>query len=514
MLQRELLDDADLAPPLLLGAGRRGRPWSDLRSLMRAFGSDWDLVERPVLTGHRRAAPSCPTSTALADEATRSAPALDECTDAERQVPARPAGARRWADGSRAAADDGDTARGAARRPRAEDPAIGRKGNWAGLDRPRSAGDCQDVAVARIGVRTSRSGRRAAAPGPVDRRSGSLEAAEERRGARAGWSSTTCWCWPATCCATDAEVARPRCSDQLPAAAARRVPGHRPDPDRARRAASPAARRRRGPMAGRRRPAGVAVRGRRPEAVDLPVPAGRHRACTCGAGQVGGAGHPDDQLPHRRADPRLGQPRVRPADRGRARDAAGLPAAGTRTGPSRGSGPAVTVLGAEPHRTGRRRRSCASARPPTSPPRSRRAHRPSGGRCRTSDRRRGATSDSADIAILVPARTSLPFLEDALDAAGIAVPRRVQLAGLPGAARSATCSPPPGPSPTRATSSRWSPRCARRCSAAATTTCGPGSTAAARSTSSRRLRQPTAPTTRWRRALDLPARAALPSRGG
>ena len=71
-----------------------------------------------------------------------------------------------------------------------------------------------------------------------------IAAARRSRGPRArrapaGWSSTTCSSSPASCCA-----ARPRpeptCAatlhDAVPAAAARRVPGHRPDPDRARRA--------------------------------------------------------------------------------------------------------------------------------------------------------------------------------------------------------------------------------------------------------------------------------------
>ncbi len=66
----------------------------------------------------------------------------------------------------------------------------------------------------------------------------------------------------------------------LPAAAPRRVPGHRPDPDRAGRAD----RRRRSRRSGDRRRAwtrsrgtGPPVRRRRPEAVDLPVPPRRHR---------------------------------------------------------------------------------------------------------------------------------------------------------------------------------------------------------------------------------------------
>ena len=87
-----------------------------------------------------------------------------------------------------------------------------------------------------------------------------------------------------------------RARGPLPGPAARRVPGHRPAPDRPRDA------HRRHRLRGRRRgrlerhlgPAGRAVRGRRPEAVHLPVPPGRHRAVRPGRGdphRVGARAH-------------------------------------------------------------------------------------------------------------------------------------------------------------------------------------------------------------------------------
>ncbi|ANG86889.1 hypothetical protein [Microbacterium aurantiacum] len=52
--QRRLLDEESLAAPLglLLGAGRK---LDDLRSLARAFGSDWDLIAERVLAKPLRA---------------------------------------------------------------------------------------------------------------------------------------------------------------------------------------------------------------------------------------------------------------------------------------------------------------------------------------------------------------------------------------------------------------------------------------------------------------------------
>ena len=72
-----------------------------------------------------------------------------------------------------------------------------------------------------------------------------------------------------------------RARGPLPDPAARRVPGHRPAPDRRRPAhrGRPRARRRGDRLATRSSPVPArAVHRRRPEAVDLPVPARRHRA--------------------------------------------------------------------------------------------------------------------------------------------------------------------------------------------------------------------------------------------
>ena len=92
VLQRELLDDADLAPRCLraLDAGVTLR---DLRSLMKAFGSDWDLVEDRVVADTTSV--PAPDLDALADEATLLALRAAECRDPGRQVPARPDRVRR-----------------------------------------------------------------------------------------------------------------------------------------------------------------------------------------------------------------------------------------------------------------------------------------------------------------------------------------------------------------------------------------------------------------------------------
>ena len=99
-------------------------------------------------------------------------------------------------------------------------------------------------------------------------------------------SSTTCWSC-ARSLLRDRESRRPGAGPApraLPTAPARRVPGHRPHPDRTgrpdrRRSTRPA--RSRGRRLGRRpgHPGPAVLRGR-PEAVDLPVPAGRHLDCS------------------------------------------------------------------------------------------------------------------------------------------------------------------------------------------------------------------------------------------
>ena len=110
-----------------------------------------------------------------------------------------------------------------------------------------------------------------------------------------------------------------------------------------------------------------------------------------------------------------------------------------------GAQPGYVPLGLRPpeHRPRGRRSRCSAPTPhedkpnAAAPARARggrcrrgRSARPStsGGRCTTRSRRRGATRAPDDIAVLVPARTSLPFLEDALDAAQI--PYRAEASSL------------------------------------------------------------------------------------
>ena len=135
-------------------------------------------------------------------------------------------------------------------------------------------------------------------------------------------------------------------------AAARRVPGHRPDPVRPRRAARVGRTRRTRPPLGRaphRRRA--SVRRRRPEAVDLPLPPRRHRRLPPRPLRVRRRASPTHpQLPHRRARHRLRQLGVPRAHHRRAGIAARI--RGPRAGARRS--------------TGRTRRWCSWARCPSS----------------------------------------------------------------------------------------------------------------------------------------------------
>ena len=109
-----------------------------------------------------------------------------------------------------------------------------------------------------------------------------------------------------------------------------------------------------------------ALRRRRPEAVDLPLPPRRHRDLRRGQARAArrrrGADPPE--LPLGRGRHRLGQPRLRPALSRRrasspANDAAAPPGFTRRTGPGR---PPVVVLARRPRR-GRERRGACAARP-------------------------------------------------------------------------------------------------------------------------------------------------------
>ncbi len=147
------------------------------------------------------------------------------------------------------------------------------------------------------------------------------------------------------------------------------------------------------------------------------------------------------------------------------------------------SGPAVTILGAEPHDDlpraqasvlrEREAADVAAVIEQALPRRLAGVRRPAP---TAGDPRRPATSPYW----FPPARRCPSSRTPSTAPTSRTAPRPARSSTRP--PRSATCSPAPAPSATRATSSRSSPPCARRCSAAATTTCSSGSAPAARST--------------------------------
>jgi ATP-dependent exoDNAse (exonuclease V) beta subunit len=103
-LRAKLLDDADLAPALLI-AMAAGMKLNDLHSLARAFTNDWDLLETRVLATPVDQLPSL-NVTAFVNEARRLADLRDHCTDdADRFLPRLDALAA-WADKLGSASDD------------------------------------------------------------------------------------------------------------------------------------------------------------------------------------------------------------------------------------------------------------------------------------------------------------------------------------------------------------------------------------------------------------------------
>ena len=184
-------------------------------------------------------------------------------------------------------------------------------------------------------------------------------------------------------------------------------------------------------LAGRPRPP---VRRRRPQAVDLPLPPRRHRRVPAGRARRSAASPRHLTRNFRTARPVIdwvntifGELIV-----GRARVAARVRRARARARARRRSGPRSRCSAPTPDARGAPApTTCASARPPTSPRSSRRALARAGRSCAARRRRRherGEPCRLGDICILLPARTSLGHLEDALDAAGI--PYRAETSSL------------------------------------------------------------------------------------
>ena len=130
VVQRELLDDDLMSAPLLLALGA-GVQLTHIRSLMKAFNADWDLVEDRVLGGSPPFA--LPDFTVLVDEAARLALRVDESRDPSDRFVPHLLNAGRWAQAMRDARDDAE--RAAVLRDGLKLKSYhGRKGNWPDLD--------------------------------------------------------------------------------------------------------------------------------------------------------------------------------------------------------------------------------------------------------------------------------------------------------------------------------------------------------------------------------------------
>ncbi len=143
VLQRELLDGPSISRDLLRGMDA-GITLRHLRSLMRAFNSDWDLVEDRVLVDHGNV--PAPDLAPLADEATRLGVRATECRDPGDRFLADLAAIGEWGASLRAADDDAGRfallRKGCGLKTR-----HGRKDQWPDLAGLKA--DCKDL-IARI----------------------------------------------------------------------------------------------------------------------------------------------------------------------------------------------------------------------------------------------------------------------------------------------------------------------------------------------------------------------------
>lgn len=149
ILQRELLDDIEMSQQLLL-AMACGANLEQFRSLSKAFGSDWDLVEDRIVSTAWEPAP-VPDVRHLADEAARLALRADECSVSSDKFLPHMSALGLWAANLRAAHNDRDLV-AALTAGIALKFTFGQKRAWRDLERLR--GECKDL-VARVATAQS-----------------------------------------------------------------------------------------------------------------------------------------------------------------------------------------------------------------------------------------------------------------------------------------------------------------------------------------------------------------------
>ena len=140
VLRRELLDDEAMSARLLL-AMAAGVTFDHLRSLTRAFNADWDLVADRVLTEEVRDA-SLPQVTGLLRRAREAAARASECTDPADKFLPRLEALAAWVQLMGSAADDRE-AFAALRVGEGLKVSYGQSKNWPDL--PGLKSECQSV---------------------------------------------------------------------------------------------------------------------------------------------------------------------------------------------------------------------------------------------------------------------------------------------------------------------------------------------------------------------------------
>ncbi|WP_153504987.1 UvrD-helicase domain-containing protein [Cumulibacter manganitolerans] len=136
VLQRELLDDPDMADKVALALSA-GVKLDHLRSVTRAFGADWDLIEDRVLPGGPPALRP-PDVVHLAEEAARLAARAAECRDDDDKFLPNLAELGKWGERLTAAADDRETY-AALLAASTLKFLYGRRANWRDLDDVKTA---------------------------------------------------------------------------------------------------------------------------------------------------------------------------------------------------------------------------------------------------------------------------------------------------------------------------------------------------------------------------------------